>query len=108
MFGHPGKKLLFMGAEIGQWNEWNHDTQLDWACGMHPAHAGIAKWVGDLNAAYRKYPALHVGDCDPVGYEWITGDDSESSTIAYLRTGGSNERGAAWRAGAPVRVVRAA
>ncbi len=52
----PGKKLLFMGDEIGVWNEWNHDDQLDWAVGQHPAHAGIARWVGDLNGAYRKYP----------------------------------------------------
>ncbi len=91
LFGYqwalPGKKLLFMGSEIGVWNEWNHDAQLDWAVGAHPAHAGIARWVGDLNAAYRHHRALHVGDCDPVGYQWLVGDDSEANVIAFLRTG---------------------
>jgi 1,4-alpha-glucan branching enzyme len=92
LFGYqwtlPGKKLVFMGSEIGVWNEWNHDTQLDWPVGLHPAHAGIAKWVGDLNNAYRHYKALHVADCDPVGYRWLCGDDAEGSTIAFMRTGG--------------------
>jgi 1,4-alpha-glucan branching enzyme len=84
----PGKKLLFMGDEIGVWGEWHHDTQLDWAVGEHPAHAGIARWVGDLNAAYRAHPALHVGDCEPIGFQWLVGDDREGGVLAYLRTGG--------------------
>jgi 1,4-alpha-glucan branching enzyme len=84
----PGKKLLFMGDEIGVWGEWHHDTQLDWAVGHHPAHAGIARWVGDLNAAYRAHPALHVGDCEPIGFRWLVGDDREGGVLAYLRTGG--------------------
>ncbi|MEP6864416.1 MAG: 1,4-alpha-glucan branching protein GlgB [Deltaproteobacteria bacterium] len=84
----PGKKLLFMGDEIGVWGEWHHDTQLDWEVGHHPAHAGIARWVGDLNAAYRAYPALHVGDCEPIGFRWLVGDDREGGVLAYLRTGG--------------------
>ena len=83
----PGKKLLFMGDEIGVWNEWNHDHQLDWAVGDHPAHAGIAKWVGDLNGAYRTHRALHVRDCDPVGFQWLVGDDRDASVLAYARTG---------------------
>jgi 1,4-alpha-glucan branching enzyme len=87
----PGKKLLFMGSEIGVWNEWNHDQQIDWACGQHPAHAGIARWVGDINNAYRNFKALHVGDCDPVGFRWLVGDDSEGSVLAYLRTGGDGD-----------------
>jgi 1,4-alpha-glucan branching enzyme len=91
LFGYqwalPGKKLLFMGDEIGVWNEWNHDHELDWACGMRPAHAGIARWVGDLNAAYRKYPALHVRDCDPVGFQWLVGDDRDASVLAFVRWG---------------------
>jgi len=87
----PGKKLLFMGSELGVWGEWNHDTQLDWAVGEHPAHAGIARWVGDLNAAYRAHKALHVGDCDPVGFQWLAADDAEAGVIAYMRTGGSND-----------------
>jgi 1,4-alpha-glucan branching enzyme len=83
----PGKKLLFMGGEIGVWNEWNHDHQLDWAVGHHAAHSGIARWVGDLNRAYRHYRALHVRDCDPVGFQWLVGDDREASTFVFLRTG---------------------
>jgi 1,4-alpha-glucan branching enzyme len=83
----PGKKLLFMGNEIGAWNEWHHDHQLDWAVGLHPAHAGIARWVGDLNRAYRTHRALHVRDCNPVGFEWLAGDDRDSSVLAFLRTG---------------------
>jgi 1,4-alpha-glucan branching enzyme len=87
----PGKKLLFMGDELGVWNEWNHDQQLDWGIGNHPAHAGIAKWIGDLNGAYRTYPALHVGDCDPVGFRWIIGDDRDAGILAYLRTGAATD-----------------
>jgi 1,4-alpha-glucan branching enzyme len=87
----PGKKLLFMGDEIGVWNEWNHDHQLDWATGIHPAHAGIARWVGDLNGAYRTQRALHVGDCDPVGFRWLVGDDREGGVLAYLRTGDAGD-----------------
>jgi 1,4-alpha-glucan branching enzyme len=84
----PGKKLLFMGAELGVWGEWNHDTQLDWALGNHPSHAGIARWLGDLNRAYRKYPALHRGDCEPWGFKWLVGDDVDASVIAYARYSG--------------------
>ncbi|HET7500223.1 MAG TPA: 1,4-alpha-glucan branching protein GlgB, partial [Kofleriaceae bacterium] len=83
----PGKKLLFMGDEIGVWNEWNHDTQLDWAVGVHPAHDGIARWVGDLNRAYRAHRALHVGDCEPWGFRWLVGDDRDASVLAYVRHG---------------------
>jgi 1,4-alpha-glucan branching enzyme len=95
LFGYqwslPGKKLLFMGDELGVWNEWNHDSELDWALGNHPAHAGIARWLGDLNRAYREHRALHVGDCDPVGFQWLVADDRSSSVIAYLRTGGADD-----------------
>jgi len=83
----PGKKLLFMGAELGVWGEWNHDHELDWAVGNHPAHAGIARWLGDLNRAYRKYPALHLGDCESWGFRWIAGDDRDASTLVYARYG---------------------
>jgi 1,4-alpha-glucan branching enzyme len=91
LFGYqwslPGKKLIFMGDEIAVWHEWNHDHELDWAVGLHPAHAGIARWIGDLNGAYKKHRALHVRDCDPVGFEWVVGDDRDASLLAYLRTG---------------------
>ena len=83
----PGKKLLFMGGEIGVWNEWNHDHELDWAVGNHPAHSGIARWLGDLNGAYRAHRALHVYDCDPRGFQWLEGNDRDASTLAYLRLG---------------------
>lgn len=83
----PGKKLLFMGGEIGVWNEWNHDHELDWAVGNHPAHAGIARWLGDVNGAYRAHRALHVYDCEPRGFQWIEGGDRDGSTLAYLRLG---------------------
>ncbi|HUJ63615.1 MAG TPA: 1,4-alpha-glucan branching protein GlgB [Kofleriaceae bacterium] len=87
----PGKKLLFMGDEIAVWNEWNHDHQLDWACGVHPAHAGIARWIGDLNRAYRAHRTLHVRDCDPVGMRWVVGDDRSSSVVAFVRTGEADD-----------------
>lgn len=83
----PGKKLLFMGGEIGVWGEWNHDHELDWAVGAHPAHAGIARWIGDLNGAYRAHHALHVGDCQQAGFQWVVGDDRDSSVLAYTRHG---------------------
>ncbi|MFT3698161.1 MAG: 1,4-alpha-glucan branching protein GlgB [Kofleriaceae bacterium] len=84
----PGKKLLFMGDELGVWNEWNHDQQLDWGIGSHPAHAGIARWIGDLNGAYKQFSSLHKRDCDPVGFQWLVTDDREGGVLAYLRTGG--------------------
>ena len=83
----PGKKLLFMGGELGVWGEWSHDTELDWAVGNHPAHAGIARWLGDLNGTYRKYAALHRGDCEPWGFKWIVGDDRDASVLAFVRYG---------------------
>jgi 1,4-alpha-glucan branching enzyme len=91
LFGYqwtlPGKKLIFMGDEIGVWNEWNHDHELDWPVGMHPAHAGIARWLGDLNTAYKAHRALHVRDCDPVGFQWLVADDANDSILVYMRTG---------------------
>jgi 1,4-alpha-glucan branching enzyme len=91
LFGYqwtqPGKKLLFMGGELGVWGEWNHDAALDWPLGAHPAHAGIGRWLGDLNRAYRRYPALHRGDCAASGHLWLVPDDRETSVIAYARLG---------------------
>jgi 1,4-alpha-glucan branching enzyme len=91
LFGYqwtaPGKKLLFMGDELGVWSEWNHDGELDWGIGGHPAHAGIARWVGDLNGAYRSYRALHRGDCESWGFRWLVGDDRDGGTIAFARYG---------------------
>ncbi|MCE9572727.1 MAG: 1,4-alpha-glucan branching protein GlgB [Deltaproteobacteria bacterium] len=83
----PGKKLLFMGGELGVWREWNHDDSLDWELGRWPAHSGIARWLGDLNKAYRAYPALHRKDCEPGGFAWTVADDAGTSVLAYLRRG---------------------
>ena len=87
----PGKKLLFMGGELGVWSEWNHDAQLDWTIGGHPAHEGIARWLGDLNQAYRRYPALHAGDCEPAGFRWLVADDARGNVLAYTRHGGAGD-----------------
>jgi 1,4-alpha-glucan branching enzyme len=85
MFGHPGKKLLFMGQEFGQWTEWNHDVGLPWDAVEHQPHKGIAAWVADLNRLYQSAPALSVGDYHPWGFQWITCDDREQSVVAFLR-----------------------
>jgi len=87
MFSQPGKKLLFMGSEIAQWREWNHETSLDWHLLEEAPHAGVQRLVGDLNRCYSSEPALHARDTDPSGFEWIDGDDSERSAISYLRLG---------------------
>ncbi len=90
-FLQPGKKLLFMGGDIAQWREWNHDTSLDWHLLEHAAHAGVQRWVRDLNTLYRAEPALHVGDCRAEGFEWIDCNDAEASTITFLRRGGPGQ-----------------
>jgi 1,4-alpha-glucan branching enzyme len=87
MFGHPGKKLLFMGCEFGQEWEWNHDRSLDWHLLDQPSHSGIRNLVRDLNKLYQSLPALHELDCDAAGFEWIVGDDWQHSTFAWLRKG---------------------
>jgi len=85
MFVHPGKKLLFMGGEIGQWREWNHDGQLDWEVLGDPRHAGLQRWVRDLNRVYRDEPALFDADFEPGGFSWIDCNDHEHSIIALTR-----------------------
>jgi len=85
MMGHPGKKLLFMGGEFGQWWEWNHDVSLDWHLLDFPPHRGLQAWVRDLNRLYRSEPALHEVDFEPAGFEWIDCGDSHSSVISFLR-----------------------
>ncbi len=89
MVGQPGKKLLFMGGEFGQWREWNHDESLDWHLLADPAHAGISRWVQEMNALYRREPALHELDFDPAGFEWVDRHDAEQSVLAFLRKGKS-------------------
>jgi 1,4-alpha-glucan branching enzyme len=85
MFTHPGKKLLFMGAEIGEWHEWNHDWQLDWELLGDPRHAGLQRWVQDLNAVYRAEPSLWEIDFEPRGFAWIDPHDHDNSVISFLR-----------------------
>jgi len=87
MWAMPGKKLLFMGGEFGQWSEWNHEESLAWHLLDEKAHAGLRHWVGDLNRVYRELPALHVFDFDARGFEWVTADDAEHSVLAFLRKG---------------------
>ncbi len=87
MFGHPGKKLMFMGSEFAQDSEWNHDVSLPWHLTERPAHAGVQQLVRDLNKLYRATPALHALDCDAAGFEWLVADDANNSTFAWLRKG---------------------
>ena len=85
MFAQPGKKLLFMGGEFGQWREWNHEESLDWHLLHYPPHQGVRRWVQDLNATYGREAALHASDADPSGFEWIDCNDSQQSVLSLLR-----------------------
>jgi 1,4-alpha-glucan branching enzyme len=86
MYGHPGKKLLFMGAEFGQTWEWYHEQSLDWhLLRMGPYHAGLQALVRDLNRLYRAEPALHQVDFDPAGFQWIDCSDHEQSVVSFVR-----------------------
>ncbi len=87
MYGHPGKKLLFMGGDIAQPGEWNHDASLDWHLTEFPAHRGVQSLVRDLNRAYVSTPALHQQDCDSAGFEWIDWGDRDQSIYSWLRFG---------------------
>jgi 1,4-alpha-glucan branching enzyme len=87
MWAHPGKKLLFMGGEFGQRREWQHDESLEWHVLDLPAHAGVQKWVRDLNALLRKSPALHERDFAGEGFEWIDCNDRDASVLIFLRRG---------------------
>jgi 1,4-alpha-glucan branching enzyme len=85
MWTHPGKKLLFMGGEFGQWREWNHDTSLDWHLLEHAPHQGLRHWLSDLNRVYRNEPALYERDFSNDGFEWVDLHDWESSVVSTLR-----------------------
>ena len=85
MWMHPGKKLLFMGCEFGQWREWDHDQQLDWYLLRYGEHAGVQNLMRDLNRLYRDYPALHRQDGRAEGFQWLIGDDQRNSVFAWLR-----------------------
>jgi 1,4-alpha-glucan branching enzyme len=85
MYGHPGKKLLFMGNEIGQWAEWNHESSIEWHLLQYGPHEGLRQWVRDLNRFYRSEPAAHEVDFEHQGFEWIDCNDSAASIISFLR-----------------------
>jgi 1,4-alpha-glucan branching enzyme len=91
MYAQPGKKLLFMGDEFGQWREWHHDESLDWPLAQYDRHAGLQRLVEDLNRLYRAEPALHELDCDPAGFGWIDANDSQSSVLTFMRKGRSTD-----------------
>jgi len=88
-YAQPGKKLLFMGGEFGQWTEWNHDASLDWHLLEYTPHTGLQRWVEDLNRLYRSEPALYEQDCNGTGFEWIDCNDTEHSVLSFLRKGRS-------------------
>jgi 1,4-alpha-glucan branching enzyme len=87
MYSQPGKKLLFMGGDIGQWGEWDHDASVDWHLLQYPPHLGLQQWVRDLNSLYAREPALTQLDSDPAGFEWIDCNDWEQSAVTFLRKG---------------------
>ena len=91
MYAMPGKKLLFMGAEFGQWTEWNHEQSLDWHLLKEPMHGGLSRWTGDLNRVMREEKPLYELDFDPAGFAWIDATDSEQSVISFMRRSSSGE-----------------
>ena len=91
MYAQPGKKLLFMGGEFGQVNEWQHDSELDWQLVEEEPHRRLRQWIDDLNRAYRREPALHKFDCNPRGFQWIDGRDADQSVLTFLRKGDSSD-----------------
>jgi 1,4-alpha-glucan branching enzyme len=98
MYSQPGKKLLFMGGEFGQWREWNHDSSLDWHVLESPYNRGLKEWVRELNTFHRWEPAMHRQDVTPGGFEWIDCNDSEQSVVSCLRRDGDQD-------GAPIVAV---
>jgi len=91
MWGHPGKKLLFMGGEFGQWQEWNFNTSLEWAALEVSNHRGLQRLVRDLNHLYQKEPALYENDFDESGFEWIDASDTDNSVLSFIRKAKSSD-----------------
>ena len=85
MYSHPGKKLMFMGSEFGQGREWNFDQSLDWHLLEEPLHAGVRRFVQDLNRVYAAEPALFEMDFEPGGFQWIDCNDTDNSVVSFLR-----------------------
>ena len=86
-YTHPGKKLLFMGGEFGQWAEWSHEQSIEWHLLRFQSHHAVWQWVRDLNHLYRSEPALHQLDFDPSGFEWVDFSDNDNSIVSYIRKG---------------------
>jgi 1,4-alpha-glucan branching enzyme len=84
-FAQPGKQLLFMGTELAPWREWDHDGELEWGLLELPTHAGVCRWIGDLNRLHQRERALHEGDFEADGFEWVIGDDRDQSVFAFIR-----------------------
>ena len=91
LFLQPGKKLMFMGCEFGQWREWNHESSLEWHLTEQPMHGALQQLCGHLNRLYRGEPGLHVHDCSPTGFQWIDANDAEQSLLSFLRLGHTPE-----------------
>ncbi|UCD84111.1 MAG: 1,4-alpha-glucan branching protein GlgB [Deltaproteobacteria bacterium] len=91
LYTHPGKKLLFMGGELGQWQEWDHESSLSWHLLQYAPHQGIQRWVRELSWLYRNEPALYEQDFENEGFEWVGLGDWEQSTISFLRKGKSSK-----------------
>jgi 1,4-alpha-glucan branching enzyme len=87
MYAQPGKKLLFMGGEIGQWTEWNHDSSVEWHLLDYPNHESLRRWVDELNWLYKREPALHELDLESGGFEWIDANDAENNVLSFIRKG---------------------
>ena len=89
MYSQSGKKILFMGGEFGQWQEWSHERSLDWHLLQYPPHSGLQQWVADLNKFYRNEPSLYQLDFEPAGFEWIDCGDVQKSIFSLIRKGSS-------------------
>ncbi|MGB7764598.1 MAG: alpha amylase C-terminal domain-containing protein, partial [Candidatus Acidiferrales bacterium] len=88
---HPGKKMLFMGSELAQWNEWREDASLGWNLLEFPAHQGIQRLLTDLNHLYQREPALHEVEFDWPGFQWLEVHDADASVLAFIRRGSQPE-----------------
>ena len=92
MYGHPGKKLLFMGQEFAQTKEWNEAVSLDWDLLKFPEHEGMRKFVKKLNSLYNKYDAFYYNDYDPIGFEWMSCDDTTNCVVSFVRRGSTDKK----------------
>ena len=91
-WAHPGKNLTFMGNELAQYGEWNHNASVDWDCLNWEEHRGVQRLVADLNALYKDSPALWSQDFDPAGFQWLTSDDADHNTLSFMRVGKDGEQ----------------